>query len=340
MNESVWMGTAAVLGGGALTACFAIPMKFTRRWSWESMWLAYSTVALLAIPVVVVFSSLPNAGAVYAAVPGATLLMTALFGMAWGVANVLFGLAVPKVGVALSFSIVVGMSSGLGSLIPLVILDPARIGTASGLWIIGGVVLTLAGVAALGVAGRWRETAKSVSQSPVPRGPIRTGLLLCVCSGLLAPMLNFSFAFGSEISRRAGQRGATPLAAVNAIWLIALAGGFVSNGGYSILRLNRYRTWPDYWASGTASHWVLAFLMGAFWTGGLLLYGWGGKVLGSLGAAVGWPVYQGAMILTSTLLGALTGEWKGDGPSITRMNLLGLVILITAIVVLSVGNRS
>ncbi|MEN6535753.1 MAG: L-rhamnose/proton symporter RhaT [Bryobacteraceae bacterium] len=341
MLESVWVGTAGVLFGGALTASFALPMKLARRWSWESVWLAYSAVALIAIPVIVVSVSVPDAARVYAMVPAGTLLMTSFFGFAWGVANVLFGLAVPIVGMALSFSIVVGMSAALGSLIPLVLLHPDRVWTAAGMFIIAGVVLTLTGVAILGAAGRKRELARHQARNAGAGDgrSVALGLLLCIASGLLAPMLNFSFAFGSEISQQASARGATPLAAVNAIWLVALAGGFLSNGGYSLIRLTRNRTWSDYVAPGTGTQWSLTAAMGILWTGGLLLYGWGGNALGSLGTAVGWPVYQGAMILTSTLLGAFTGEWKGASAAFVRNNCLGLAVLITAIVVLSIGNR-
>ncbi len=341
MTDPVWIGTAGVLLGGAVTASFALPMKFARRWSWECGWLNYSVVALLVIPAIAVLATIPEAARVYMSVPAGTLLMTALFGLGWGVANVLFGLAVPVVGMALAFSIVVGMSAALGSLIPLVLLNPGRIGTASGMWIMAGVALTLAGVAVLGAAGRRRELSRQQPPSTGDRTGLSmgVGLLLCVCAGLLAPMLNFSFAFGTKISEQAIRQGATPLAAVNAIWLVALAGGFLSNGGYSLFRLARYQTWSDYRMPGTGSHWGLTAAMGILFTGGLLLYGWGGNALGALGAAVGWPVYQGAMILTSPVLGVATGEWKDADPAFIRGNCLGLAILITAIVVLSVGNR-
>jgi L-rhamnose-H+ transport protein len=316
-------------------------MKFARRWSWECVWFAYSVVALIVMPAIAVLATIPEAARVYTLVPAGTLLMTGLFGLGWGVANVLFGLAVPIVGMALSFSIVVGMSAALGSLIPLVLLNPGRIGTVSGMWIMAGVAFTLAGVAVLGAAGRQRELARRQPRNTGARQglSVGVGLLLCLCSGLLAPMLNFSFAFGSEISRQAIRQGATPLASANAIWLVALAGGFLSNGGYSLFRLARNQTWSDYRVPGTASHWGLTAAMGILWTGGLLLYGWGGNALGNLGSAVGWPVYQGAIILTSTLLGAATGEWKDAGAAFIRKNCLGLAILITAIVVLSIGNR-
>jgi L-rhamnose-H+ transport protein len=342
MVDSVWVGTAGVLFGGAVTASFALPMKFARRWSWENVWLAYSVVALLVIPVIAVLATIPEAARVYTLVPAGTLLMTALFGLGWGVANVLFGLAVPVMGMALSFSIVVGMSAALGSLIPLVMLNPGRVWTASGMLIMAGVALTLAGVAVLGAAGRQRELSRQQPRNAGDRKGLSmgAGLLLCICAGLLAPMLNFSFAFGSEISKQAIRQGATPLAAVNAIWLVALAGGFLSNGGYSLLRLARYRTWSDYRMPGTASHWGLTAAMGFLFTGGLLLYGWGGNALGELGSAVGWPVYQAAMILTSPLLGVATGEWKDANSAFIRKNCVGLAILIIAIVVLSIGNGS
>jgi L-rhamnose-H+ transport protein len=242
---------------------------------------------------------------------------------------------------ALAFSIVVGMSAALGSLIPLIQLNPERIWTLSGALILTGVAFTLVGVSVLGAAGRRRELMR---EKPLDAGARKgisagVGLLLCICAGVLAPMLNFSFAFGSQISQQAVRQGATSVAAVNAIWVVALAGGFLSNGGYSLFRLVRYRTWPDYKLPGTASHWWLTVAMGVLFTGGLLLYGWGGNAMGALGAAVGWPVYQAAMILTSPLLGIATGEWKDVDSVFIRWNCLGLAILITAIVVLSIGNR-
>jgi L-rhamnose-H+ transport protein len=153
-------------------------------------------------------------------------------------------------------------------------------------------------------------------------------------------MLNFSYAFGSEISKEAARQGASAPAAVNAIWAVALLGGFLSNAGYSILRLVKNHTWSDYGNSSTRAHWFLALGMGVLWTGGVLIYGWGANALGDLGPAIGWPVYQGAMILTSILLGAATGEWRGAGAGFRRLNYVGLAFLILAIVILSFGNRT
>jgi hypothetical protein len=55
-------------------------------------------------------------------------------------------------------------------------------------------------------------------------------------------MLNFSFAFGSEVQASAIRLGAHPASATNAIWALALLGGFISNGGYCVFKLTRNKT--------------------------------------------------------------------------------------------------
>jgi len=335
MPESVWVAIVIVLIGGVMEGSFAVPMKFTRRWEWENIWLVYSVVGLVVIPWTAALISVPDLFAVYRAAPGATLMATAVFGFGWGVANVLFGISVPLAGMALSFAIVVGMSAALGSLIPLMTLTPARLTEPSGALVLAGVVLTLVGVLLLGVAGRARE--KAAGQSGAARS-ITLGLVLCVIAGLLAPMLNFSMAFGNAIVEQAVERGASPGGAVNAIWTIALAGGFLSNAGYCVWKLAKNRTWSGF-GKGPASYWLLAAMMGVLWTGGLLLYGRGASAMGSLGAAIGWPVFQATMIVVSSAAGALAGEWRGAGQRFLRVNSAGLATLVLAIIVLSIGNR-
>ena len=56
-----------------------------------------------------------------------------LFGAGWGVAQVLFGLAVIRAGMALSFAITVGLSAGLGSLVPILLRHPEALVTGRGL---------------------------------------------------------------------------------------------------------------------------------------------------------------------------------------------------------------
>ena len=341
MSGSILGATLAVLLGGVMAGSFALPLRLAKKWRWENTWMVYSAVGLVAIPWAVAGATIPHLLDVYIAVSGRIILLTALFGLGWGVANVLFGLAVPMVGMAFSFAVVVGMSAALGSLIPLILSTSGSLLGTSGLIVMTGVLLTSLGVVLLGMAGRGREGSGARDGTNVrPTKVFAVGMALCILAGLLAPMLNYSFAFGSEISSQAIRWGASPTEAVNAIWAIALAGGFISNGSYCLLRLNKNQTWGKFRQEGAMLECALATLMGVLWTGGLLFYGWGASAMGNLGAAAGWPVFQGTIIVTSSSLGIMAGEWRGVNARFFRLNNLGLATIVVAIIVLSIGKRT
>ncbi len=74
--------------------------------------------------------------------------------------------------------------------------------------------------------------------------------------------------------------------------------------------------------------------MGAF-----ALYGMSAAYLGSLGTSIGWGLFQIFMIMTATLSGVLTGEWRG-APRVARLLVvLGLACLTGATALLAMGNR-
>lgn len=341
MSGSVVTATLAVLLGGVMEGRFALPLRLAKKWQWENTWLVYSAVGLVVIPWTVAGMTIPHLLDVYKVVSGRSILVTGLFGLGWGVANVLFGVAVPMVGMALSFAVVVGMSAALGSLMPLILSHPGSLFGTSGLIVMAGVLLTTAGVILLGMAGRGREGSAALDGTIVrPPNLFVVGMVLCILAGTLAPMLNYSFAFGSEITSQAIRSGASPTRAVNAIWAISLTGGFVSNGGYCLFLLMKKHTWGNFHQENALREGALATLMGVLWTGGLLLYGWGASGMGNLGASTGWSAFQGTMIVTSSFLGIMSGEWRGVNARFFRLNNLGLAAIVLAIIVLSVGKQT
>jgi L-rhamnose-H+ transport protein len=341
MPEGLLTGTICVLLGGVLEGSFALPMSHARNWRWENIWAIYSLFGLLIIPWWAAAASVPSLQALYRSIPGSTLAMIALFGFGWGVANVLFGLAVPRVGMAISFAIVVGMSAALGSVVPLLILTPGRLYSSAAYYILTGLLLALLGIVLLGIAGRKRERreTRDSSQANTKRDSGFSGLIFCVLGGVLAPMLNFSFAFGADVPRHAVALGATPALATNAIWSVALTGGFLSNAGFAAFQLTRNRSWTAFVNAESGTHWLASGLMGVLWAAGLLLYGQGAAALGTLGPVIGWPIFQISIILISSLWGSLRGEWRDAGQQLIWMNQLALLFLVLSIGALSVGNR-
>ena len=317
---------------GVMNASFALPMKFVRSWAWENTWLLWSIFALLVLPSALALTTIPSFGTLLQA-NGSVVLLVALAGAAWGVAQVLFGLALDKIGIALTFSIVLGLSAAMGSLIPLIRLHADRLFTHAGLMSLTGIALVLFGVAASAVAGRIRDRGKQAGHAK--SGTMGIGLLMAIISGVCASMMNVGFAFGAPLATAASANGANSLWTTDAVWVPLMAGGAVPNLLYCIYLLVNRKTAANYTAPSLARNLPLTFVMGVLWFGSSILYGIATVFLGDLGPVVGWPLFMSLIVIVATLLGIWTGEWRGATKNAFRVQGLAVLILIAAVVMLS-----
>jgi L-rhamnose-H+ transport protein len=175
---------------------------------------------------------------------------------------------------------------------------------------------------------------------PSSRGAFATGLLLCVCSGLLSGTLNFSYAFGTEVLRHAREMGASAAWASNAIAAPATSGGFLANLLYCGYKLMRNKSTRLYWPAGTRWNWGLGASMGVLWFAGLALYGFGASHMGSLGANLGWTLLMGTIVLTSNASGYISGEWSGAGRRPRLILGAGLAIILFALCILAMAQAA
>src|SRR5262249_40204766 len=164
-----------------------------------------------------------------------------LFGGAWGVGSVFFGLGVDALGMALGFSIVTGLYTALGALIPLLAPTPDLVWTRDGLFIVAGNAASTAGVVVCALAGGrpadqpCEPGARGSSAAALNRGAsFATGWAICIAAGVFSAAFNFSYAFGKPIAEAAQGLGATPKNALNALWLIALPAGGIVNVVYCL----------------------------------------------------------------------------------------------------------
>ena len=79
---------------------------------------------------------------------------------------------------------------------------------------------------------------------------------------------------------------------------------------------------------------------GAFWFGGLAVYGLGVYRMGDFGTVVGWPLLMGTIIVTSNVTGVLTGEWKGAGARVRGYLVSGMIVILVALWILSLAQKS
>lgn len=335
MNESA-LGFSLLLLAGAMNGSFTLPMKFTRKWAWENTWAIWTILALFVFPLLLAYSTVPQLSSAYAQAGAGVVLMVAACGAGWGIAQVLFGLAVEAIGIALTFSVVLGLSAAVGSLIPLVRLHPDKVVSSAGLAVISGVALVLVGVSMCALAGRRREAALGATKA---RASLAKGLVFCTLSGLTAALMNFGLAFGSPILEAAQKNGAPKLWSSNAVFLPLMLAGGVPNLAYCVYLMRKKNTGNRFREAGSGSHWLLAALMAISWFGSTILYGASTTALGQLGTVLAWPLFMSLIVITATICGAVTGEWKDAGSQAFRMMALGVGVLIAAIFVLGLSSR-
>ena len=335
MNDT-GIGLVMLLVAGVANASFTLPMKFARKWAWENTWLVYSIFALLVLPPAVTFLTVPDLDLTYGEVGKRVVAMIATCGFGWGFAQVFFGLAVEAIGIALSFSIILGLAAAVGSIIPLVRLHPEKIFSNVGIGVLVGVALVIAGVTVSAIAGRRRERAMG---QEAEEGEMTRGLIFAILSGLGAALVNFGLAFGGPLLEAAQRNGASQVWAPNIVWLPLMLAGSIPNILYCLYLLKDNGTFSRFGESGSFSHWFLELAMAAFWFGSTSLYGISTQKLGSWGTILGWPLFMSLIVITATVLGVVTGEWKGAGKGPLRIQMTGVAVLVLAVFVLAFASR-
>lgn len=333
------VGLILLLIAGTANGSFTLPMKFTKKWAWENTWLIWSIFALLLLPPAVTFYTVPRVMDCFRDAGSVIVLLVAACGAAWGVAQVFFGLAVDTMGIALTFSIVLGISAAVGSIIPLLRLHEERIFSRGGLGVLLGVALVIVGVVLCAVAGRRREAALGSISTRGQRSPVGRGLIFAIGSGLGAAMVNLGLTFGGPLLQSAQSHGAALVWAPNAVWLPLMLAGAVPNIVYCLYLMRRNRTAGRFSESGTSAYWFCALVMALFWFGSTSLYGVSAGKLGSWGTIIGWPLFMSLIVITASVLGIVTGEWRDTGKVPLRIQLGGVAALILAVFVLSAASR-
>lgn len=341
MSTDALLGLLVVTGAGILVGTMTWPMKVAKRLDFEHQWLPAMFVGLIVLPWVITLIGCPDALAAYSEVGAGVLIKANLFSIAWGVANVILGVCVARIGAGLTFAILTGVGATIGVLTPTIFKGTGLFSQAPGLMspaglvVLGGSAVMLAGVVLTARAGQLRDGPRSTSGPKTPRyfGPIA----LAAVAGVLSAGISFTFVFSQgPIVEAMAKRGATPMVANASVWAIALLGGATVNVIYPIWLLIRNKSWGRY--RGAMGQALISALIGVQFFLGVLLLGKGMLLLGALGASVGFGIQQGMQILGGQAVGLVSGEWKNAPSASARTMLLATIVLITAAILMAVGN--
>jgi L-rhamnose-H+ transport protein len=334
-------------GVGAFLAanCYA-PQKYIRRWSWEIFWMIQAAWCWLLWPIIGAICTIPCLMQVLSESPKLPMLYCLLAGMAFGVGGTAFNLSIRYIGFALTYSIAVGLSSILGTLVtPLL---QGRIGQIvakpGGGWVMTGVAVGALGIALCGVAGRSKEIdLRGQDEGPGEFSWIK-GLMLSLLAGVLSAVYGIGINDAAKpIVAVAEQFGAGHWKG-NVAYLFVNPGAFITALGYSLYVARKNRSLGELVRLGDGQqraslsfNYLLAILTGTLWYGQFFFYNLGHVRMGAYEFS-SWAVHMIMLVLFSNLLGVLFHEWKGCRLRTRRAIRLALVVLVAAILLLTYGN--
>jgi L-rhamnose-H+ transport protein len=329
MNPIVASGVAFAAFSGLCNGLFSAPMKLERRWKWENIWLVFIVVSCLVMPGVILLPAVHHLRAILAQAPSGALQAALLFGFLWGFGAICFGRSVDQLGVAVANTLVIGLSSALGSLVPLIIVGPLA-NNRSKFLLFGGVAAFILGVIFSGSAGRSRDRSED-SGSGTKRQPSFAGYLYAILSGVMSAIFNIGYTLALPIADTGVRLGNSSFAATNCIWLLMLGAGSIPNIAYCGWLMRRNATASLLFEAGSPASWGRSLLMGLLWGGSIFLYGAATPRLGSLGPSIGWPLSLAVGLLVANLMGLLLGEWRRAGARAIWQMRAGIVTLLVAI---------
>ena len=343
---STLIGVLLVVLAGLGTGTIAWPMKLMRRLSFEHYWFVGMLVSLVIAPWFVVVCCVPRPCEVYAQVGWRPILLCNLFSIAWGIANVLYGICVLRIGAALTGAVLSGLGAATGVTLPMIFKgsgifrDAPGLGSKAGLVIASGVVIIVVGVVLSTLAGFGRDRLldkdgiESVGQAS---GGFLIGLAMAVAAGILSAGLSLGFVYTYDpIVTAVTARGGAFLPANMAVWAIGLIGGAAVNLGYPAWLMTKHRSWGMLLASSRDM--ALAVILGLQFIMAVALLGQGMLFLGVAGAAVGFGIQMSLQLLGNQAVGFFSGEWRGVGGRPLCQMITAVVVLLGAVVVLALGK--
>ena len=324
------------IGAFCQSSCY-VPINKIKDWSWESYWIVQGVFAWLLLPLLGAWLAVPEGHSMcelFNSGNSFNIVMTMLFGVLWGVGGLTFGLSMRYLGVALGQSIALGTCAGLGTIMGPVLLNiffPEQNALASlTASVIIGVVVTLVGIAVIGVAGSMKASSLSDEQKKeaVKDFNFPKGLAIALLAGFMSGCFNVGLAFGADINF--GDLTPDMYKTLPATMLVTV-GGFLTNAVYCFYQNSKNGTWGDYrntavWGNNA----LFCLLAGALWYSqffGLSL-GKGFLTESATLTTLSFCILMALNVVFSNIWGIILKEWKGCSSKTITVLIVGIVILI------------
>ena len=324
------------IGAFCQSSCY-VPINKIKDWSWESYWIIQDVFAWLILPFLGALLAVPAGESLFglfADAPSFNLWMTIFFGVLWGVGGLTFGLSMRYLGVALGQSIALGTCAGLGTIMGPVLLNiffPELNALDSLTYaVIIGVVVTLLGIAIIGMAGSMKAASLSEEEkkAAVKDFNFPKGLAIALLAGFMSGCFNVGLEFGKDINF--GELTDPMFRTLPATFLVTF-GGFITNAIYCFYQNQKNGTWSDYTKSSVwGNNLLFCLLAGALWYSqffGLSL-GKGFLTESPTLTTLAFCILMALNVVFSNVWGIILKEWKGCSQKTITVLIVGIIVLV------------
>jgi L-rhamnose-H+ transport protein len=344
--------------GGFASGSFYMPYKKVKGWSWESFWITGGLFSWLIVPPLAAYLTIPGFMDIIRGASSQVIGTTFLMGILWGIGGLTYGLGVRYLGVSLGSSIILGLCSFFGALVPSVYyyINPKEgkdtiadlFGTTWGQFVLIGLLLCIIGIVISGKAGGMKDKELGADKVDASGSEykITLGLILAVISGVLSACFSFGIEAGATLGEAANDawKAANPgqgefLFRNNVIFVVILWGGLATNFIWCMILNARNKSFGDYTNKKTPllRNYLLCALAGTTWFLQFFFYGMGESKLGN--GASSWILHMSFIILVANMWGIISNEWKGVSKRTRNTIIIGIATIILSVIVVGYGNR-
>ncbi|KAA6345904.1 L-rhamnose-proton symporter [termite gut metagenome] len=315
-----------------------VPIKKVKNWEWENFWLVQGIFAWLVFPFLGALLVGSNSLCQILLADVAAAFKSIGYGVLWGIGGLTFGLSMRYLGVALGQSLALGTCAAFGTLIPA-IMNGDKLFSGSGLILLLGVCITLAGIAVIGYAGSLRSKGMSKEEqfAAVKDFALKKGLLIALLAGVMSACFSLGLNAGAPVKAAAIAAGARELFALNPVILLVTTGGFLTNCIYCVYQNIRNKTSMRYFnVSGgiLCNNLLFCALAGILWYLQFFGLGVGQTFLkeNPVMIAFSWSILMSLNVLFSNVWGIVLKEWMGARRKTITVLASGMLLLIFSLI--------
>jgi len=354
------------IGGGA-SGSWYMPFSWVKKWRWEIYWITGGIFSWLIIPLLAVLVTIPNWQDILQATNSNVIRNTYIMGLLWGIGGLTYGLAIRYLGMSLGNSVLLGITSVVGSLglpvlrnipgldqyIPEGLSFTDLFASTGGQIVLLGILILLAGIILSGRAGIKKDKdLGNVKEGVNNEFSLSKGLIIAIISGVLSAFFSFGIDAGKDMAAEARTmaiaQGYLFLAGEgdnikylfenNIIFFVVLWGGLTTNVIWTIGLILKNKSGKDFIDTKTPliRNYLFCALAGTTWFLQFFFYGMGETKIGN--GASSWTLHMATIILTANMWGFYRKEWKGVTKQTRMTILLGIGVILLSVIVIGIAK--